>query len=394
LGDFVDEVAKSEADLAKMLSRYDREAARALLEPFAARLPQIAAPGATTLVARHALTIAQNAMNHTQNVVIAAAFIDPRWAVELIASLPRSAEKSWRRPDDVSRWQVATVLAQSDERWTDGRGYGAGFWMPPETRPSATEADQLNNEQSGVGLALAVKDGQLVIGAVLPNSPAAASGALHANDRIIAIGQGGDAPVAADSLSFEQVIAAVRGKRGAVVRLTIVPDGKNDDEAVVVSLTRGVVKELNFFGRGTKLKVGSDAPDMPYARLDDEEEEHIADLKGKILVICFWASWCGPCKPLVEELQMLPAQKPGWGDRVRVLALSVDENRETALQVGREHHWDNAQLGWCGPDGLHVFDVSSLPKLFVIDTRGKIAAVDHRRKVAETVDELLDAGEK
>src|SRR6185437_1558090 len=98
-------------------------------------------------------------------------------------------------------------------------------------------------------------------------------GALHANDRIIAIGQGDDAPVATDSLSFEQVIAAIRGQRGATVRLTIVPHGKDDDEAVVVSLTRGVVKEMNLFGHGTELKAGSDAPNLSFRRLDGGEEQ-------------------------------------------------------------------------------------------------------------------------
>ncbi len=240
--DLDNEAGEPETELAKMLSRYDREAARALLEPFAARLPQIAAPGATTLGAWHALFVAHNAMQHTQDVVIAAAFIDARWAVELIASLPCSAEKSWRRPDDVSRWQVATVLAPADERWTERRPYGLSFWTPPEARPSATEAAQPNSEQAGVGLALAVKDGQLVIGDVLPNSPAAANGSLHANDQIIAIGQGDAPPVDSDSLSFEEVVAAIRGQRGTIVRLTIVPEGKDDDEAVVISLTRGVVK--------------------------------------------------------------------------------------------------------------------------------------------------------
>lgn len=143
---FNDDFEEPNTELAKMLARYDREVARALLEPMAARLPQIAAPLASSPNARQTVIVTAYALQKIRYVLIAAALIDPRWAVERIASLPDGADRF--PPAEWVHFLAATLAPPYDERWTgevyDGRwvntgAYGAGYWKLPTAGASNRE---------------------------------------------------------------------------------------------------------------------------------------------------------------------------------------------------------------------------------------------------------------
>lgn len=134
--DFNDVAEEPDTELAKMLARYDREVARALLESMAARLPQIAAPLASSLNMRPAIFVQSYAHHKTRYILIAAALIDARWAADLVTTLPRGAD----RFSSPVHYLAATLGPPYDERWTgevyDARwinygAYGAGYWDLP-----------------------------------------------------------------------------------------------------------------------------------------------------------------------------------------------------------------------------------------------------------------------
>lgn len=104
-------------------------------------------------------------------------------------------------------------------------------FIPKEQADSFKES--VNAEFEGIGAALEIKNGEVVITAILPDSPALRAG-LKAGDRIIAVdGQ----PTAGQELG--QIIPRIRGAKGSVVSLTIVP--AKSQKGSVVSVTRGTV---------------------------------------------------------------------------------------------------------------------------------------------------------
>ena len=196
--------------------------------------------------------------------------------------------------------------------------------------------DRSGTEQAGVGVALARRDGQLFVGRVLPGTPAVRSGKLHEGDRLVAVGQGGQPPIDAKEMSINRVVPLIRGTKGTVVILTIVPAGRTEADAIAVPLTRGVIKELNLFGDGRLIPPGKMAPDFDAVLLPGGGKYQLKDSLGRIVVLEFWASWCGPCLKGVDHLQDLRKQHPEWKDRVQLVGVGIDEEEKTAARSFKE----------------------------------------------------------
>jgi carboxyl-terminal processing protease len=101
---------------------------------------------------------------------------------------------------------------------------------------------------SGIGVELRQKGVDIIVQAVLPDSPASTSKAIHQGDRIIAIAQGDGQPVEMTGLGLADAARLIRGPKGSVVRVTVVSSGKDDSEAQVIRLVRGELKGVNDRG--------------------------------------------------------------------------------------------------------------------------------------------------
>ena len=135
------------------------------------------------------------------------------------------------------------------------------------------------------------RDGRLYVFRVLPGSPAALSGSIHAGDRLVAVGQGNQPAVDVSRMSINKAVLLIRGQKGTPVVLTMIPAGKADADAIVVPLIRGVIKELNVFGDGRPLPPGTSAPDFEAILLPGRGKYALKESRGKIVVVEFWASW-------------------------------------------------------------------------------------------------------
>jgi len=244
----------------------------------------------------------------------------------------------------------------------------------------------LAEETGGIGVALA-KDGEhIVINRVLPDTPAAASGGLHERDLLVAFAEGDGAAVKLDGRGVGETATMLRGKIGTTIRLTVVPAGKAEADARVVSIVRGELKGL--WGDGKLLKKGDEAPDLSFTRLPAGEPDRIANHRGKVLVLTFWASWCGPCQGEMADLHDLIGKHPEWKDKVVVIAASIDEDKQAAIRRLKEKGWDRTRNVWTDVKSLRAYHVSGIPTTYVIAPDGKVVGTDPR-DLAEAVKPLL-----
>ena len=122
----------------------------------------------------------------------------------------------------------------------------------------------------------------------------------------------------------------------------------------------------------------------------DGRDVDLAKLRGNVVLIYFCASWCPPCVHEYPKLKSVydKYHKQGF----EIVAISVDKSRASFDRYTQQkkipwpqHYEDN---GWEG-ELMKRFRVRYIPRLFLLDRTGRVAAQDTRQHLEEKVRELL-----
>ena len=122
----------------------------------------------------------------------------------------------------------------------------------------------------------------------------------------------------------------------------------------------------------TGLYVGRPAPEFQLKDLHGAEVA-LADFKGKVVLLDFWATWCGPCRQEMPEFQRIHRELAAKD--VVVLALDVDEPLETVVEYMDKEKFTFPVLLANGASVMNRYSVHAYPTTFAIDKNGLVADV-------------------
>lgn len=117
--------------------------------------------------------------------------------------------------------------------------------------------------------------------------------------------------------------------------------------------------------------------DIPFdlvGKTIEGNEVRVSDFKGKVVIVSFWASWCGPC---MKELPVLSGiQKSATTEKLQVISINYGEDRRMFKKIAEA--LAGTQMKLVSDSNQRTgkkYGVEGIPHMVIINAEGKVAAV-------------------
>jgi thiol-disulfide isomerase/thioredoxin len=170
----------------------------------------------------------------------------------------------------------------------------------------------------------------------------------------------------ADSANPGVTRREIRQKIGNVWRIA-----HGSDEGLGDYLLRAYdqVSQATTAGRVKKNSGAREVSEFTLRKAPDGSPYPLADKKGEVLVVSFWATWCGPCRALEPQFERVAAQFKG-SEQISFIEADCDDD-ESQVALYLEEVKPHVPVVFA--DGLdHLLAVNDLPTVVIIDRRGKV----------------------
>jgi len=163
------------------------------------------------------------------------------------------------------------------------------------------------------------------------------------------------------------------------------PDNKD------IKSFHGMVQQAQMMVEKTEaIKVGNEAPEL-ILPMSNDKDLALSSLRGKVVLIDFWASWCAPCRKELPNVKRCYEKYKNKG--FEILGVSLDKDRSAWLEAISTEGltWPQvSDLKYWQSEACQIYAIQSIPYTVLIDKEGKIIATDLRgadldKKLAEVL---------
>lgn len=155
--------------------------------------------------------------------------------------------------------------------------------------------------------------------------------------------------------------------------------------AIVQNLYKNYLAEKQARDAANPFARGKMVPDFEELKTDGKKKMKLSDLRGQVVLIDFWASWCGPCR--AENPNVVKNYQKYKDAGFTVMSVSLDSNKDKWLAAiaADQLIWPNhvSDLGGWKSKAAQLYGVHSIPFTVLIDKEGKVIATNLRGAALE-----------